>query len=175
MDLNLVKRAYSFAKKKHKGQLRDNGEEYIIHPINVAKIIIEYKYCEDIDILVASALLHDTIEDTYTSIKELVEKFGEVIASLVIELTSAKVASRLEGKDVYLSKKMQNMTNYALAIKLADRLDNVRHLDGSPQEKKERYLIQTKKILDYVVRNRELTSTQQKLADEIYKTMESYK
>lgn len=171
MNTKLIKDALIFARQKHRGQLRDGGNPYIVHPIRVAKLVLTYKKSKDIEILVAGALLHDTLEDTYTSYKELEEAFGEVVASLVMELTTASYVPKLEGKDVYLSRKMENMTNYALVIKLADRLDNLSDLSSTTDEKRIRILNQTKNIVDYLVEHRVLTSTQQKLVDEINKIL----
>lgn len=174
MDFELIKRAYNFAKLKHSGQTRDNGEDYLSHPVSVAKLVIKHKPSHNLDILVAGALLHDTLEDTYTSYRELIDNFGIVIASLVMELTTAGFVPKLEGKEVYLSKKMQNMSNYALAIKLADRLDNVSDLKTTTKEKRERVIFQTKYILGYLKQNRELTDCQNHLIELIEKEIENY-
>ena len=163
----LVRKAYLFAKEKHKGQKRDGGEPYIIHPVRVARIVLENKRSKNISPLLCSALLHDTLEDTYTSYKELEENFGETIASLVMELTTASLASRLEGKDVYLCHKMEHMTSYALYVKLADRLDNLSDLDNSTAEKRERMYRQTKAIIDYLSNHITFTSSQRRLVEKI--------
>ncbi len=174
MDFDLIKRAYNFAKQKHSGQKRDGGKEYITHPVNVAKLVIKYKPSHNLDILIAGALLHDTLEDTYTSYKELIDNFGEIIASLVMELTTAGYVPKLEGKEVYLSKKMQDMSNYALAIKLADRLDNVSDLKTTTVEKRERIILQTRYILNYLKQNRELTDCQKNLVELIENEIKNY-
>lgn len=171
MDKQLIIKAYMFAKQKHQGQLRDGGQPYIIHPIRVARIVLENKKSKNNDILVASALLHDTLEDTYTSYKELEENFGEVVASLVMELTTASYVPKLEGKDVYLSHKMENMSSYALYVKLADRLDNITDLEHTSDEKRIRILNQTKNIIDYLTAHITFTSSQQKLVDKINKIL----
>ena len=171
MDKELITKAYKFAKLKHQGQLRDNGQQYIVHPIRVARIVLENKHSKNCDILVASALLHDTLEDTYTSYKELEENFGEVIASLVMELTTASYMPKLEGKDVYLSHKMENMSSYALYVKLADRLDNISDLSNTTDEKRIRILNQTKNIIDYLTTHITFTSSQQKIVDKINKIL----
>ena len=165
-----------FATLKHKNQKRDDGKDYIIHPIRVAKIIDEYKaeFSVNRNVLLAGALLHDTLEDTYTSYHELVEKFGEVVASLVLELTTAKYACNYIGKAQYLAEKMQHMTNYALTIKLADRLDNVRDLGGCKADKRKKILKDTVYILNYLQKNRELTSTQISLCAAIKEAMKQY-
>lgn len=163
----LIQKAYLFAKEKHKDQKRDGGEPYIIHPIRVAEIVFENKRSKNFSTLIAAALLHDTLEDTYTSYRELEETFGEAVASLVMEVTTASVACRLEGKDAYLSHKMQHMTSYALYVKLADRLDNIGDLDNSPAAKRERIFRETKNIIKFLSDNIKFTSSQQKLVDKI--------
>ncbi len=165
--IELTKKAYLFAKEKHKDQKRDGGEPYIIHPIRVAEIVFENKRSKNFSVLIAAALLHDTLEDTYTSYRELEECFREAIASLVMEVTTASVACRMEGKDTYLSHKMQHMTSYALFVKLADRLDNISDLDKSPAEKRERIFRDTQNIINYLSKNITFTSSQQKLVNKI--------
>lgn len=167
----LVKKAYLFAKERHKGQKRDGGEDYIIHPVRVARIVLENKRSKNISILLCSALLHDTLEDTYTSYKELEEKFGEAIASLVMELTTASLASRIEGKDHYLCHKMEHMTSYALYVKLADRLDNITDLDNSSEEKRNRMYNQTRTIISYLADHITFTSSQQRIVEKIEKIL----
>ncbi len=167
----LVKKAYLFAKEKHKGQKRDGGEPYIIHPIRVARIVFENKRSSNISLLLCAALLHDTLEDTYTSYKELEETFGEVVASQVMELSTASCACRIEGKDHYLCHKMEHMTSYALCIKLADRLDNISDLDHSTPEKRERMYRQTDTIISYLAERIKFTSSQQRIVDKIQKVL----
>ena len=171
-----LKEVLEFATEKHKGQKRDDGKDYIIHPMRVAELVDKYKACDskNREILIAAALLHDTLEDTYTSYKELVENFGEAVASLVQELTTAKFASKTIGKGLYLAEKMQYMTNYALTIKLADRLDNVNDLLGCKPEKQARVIKETYYILDYLTKRRSLTNSQQQLATEIKNTLDKY-
>ena len=158
-----------FAKVKHAGQKRDNGDDYIVHPIRVAKIVDYYKgqYSKNREVLLAASLLHDTLEDTYTSFLELRDHFGDEVASLVEELTSATFSSRIIGKAKYLAEKMQMMTNYALIIKLADRLDNVRDLSGTSDEKKQRTISDNEFIVDYLKEHRELTGSQTRLCEQI--------
>lgn len=166
--INLSK-VIAFAINKHKGQKRANGAPYIVHPLRVAELVKQYKKSSEIEVLIAAALLHDVLEDTYTSYKELIDNFGQIIASIVMELTTAKYVPVLFGKDNYLCKKMVNMTNYALVIKLCDRLDNISDLDGVSEEKKMHTLNDTIAISTYLKQNRQLTKTQSilvKLIDE---------
>lgn len=169
-----VKKALEFAIQKHKGQKRDDGSDYIVHPIRVAKLVEQYKKSSHMEDLLCAALLHDTLEDTYTSPREIADNFGKLVASMVIELTTAPTVPKLIGKDVYLANKMINMTSYALVIKLADRLDNVRDLDGVTPQKRERYIKETRSILSMIKIRQTLTQAQLDLIAEINKTLKKY-
>lgn len=166
IDLNEV---LKFATEKHKGQKRDDGQDYIVHPIRVSKIVDKYKAkdSQNRDILLAASLLHDTLEDTYTSYRELEEHFGKEVASIVEELTTAPFVPKMIGKGLYLAEKMQMMTNYALTIKLADRLDNLCDLENCTPQKVARTVNDTEFILDYLSKRRTFTKSQLKLVDAI--------
>jgi (p)ppGpp synthase/HD superfamily hydrolase len=169
LDLNYV---LEFATEKHKGQKRDDGADYITHPIRVAKIIAEVKKdSQNRDILIAAALLHDTLEDTYTSCRELEEHFGKEVASIVVELTTAPFVPKMIGKGKYLAEKMEKMTNYALLIKLADRYDNLCDLSKCTPFKQQKTINDTTYILNYLKDKREFTSTQKILVDKINKQL----
>ena len=158
----------AFATKKHEGQFRKDGKTpYINHPIAVAEIVKKYKKSKNIDAIVASALLHDTLEDTYTSYRELKEEFGEMVASMVLEVTSAKVITTLLGKGRYLKHKMKWMSPYAFVIKLADRLANLRDSSSLPESKRKELIEETKEIIDFLEKERDLTETQKNLIEAI--------
>lgn len=158
----------AFATKKHEGQFRADGvTPYIQHPIKVAEIIKVYKKSKNIDAIIAAALLHDTLEDTYTSYKELKVEFGEMVASMVLELTSAKVVTTMMGKGRYLKHKMKYMSPYAFVIKLADRLANLQDLGGLPIERRDKTIKETKEIVEFLEVERALTEPQIKLIDAI--------
>lgn len=171
-----LKEVLRFATEKHKGQKRDDGKDYIVHPIRVAEIVDEYKAknSSNREVLLAASLLHDTLEDTYTSYREICDNFGEAVASIVLELTTAKYGSRMIGKGLYLAEKMQYMTNYALTIKLADRLDNLRDMVGCKPEKQARTKKDTYFILEYLEKRRTFTKTQTKLVEAIKQQLELY-
>lgn len=158
---DIINKALEFATKKHKGQMRKGAEkkEYITHPINVANLVKKYKVSHHIDSLIAAAYLHDTLEDTNTTYYELVENFGVEVASLVSELTTNRDMKKEIGKEKYLAYKLKEMTNWALVIKLCDRLDNVSDLYGVDSKFRTRYINETIFILTYVVNNRNLTQT----------------
>lgn len=167
---NKSKIALRFATEKHKGQIRKgkNPKEYITHPINVAKLIEKYKgNSSNIDELITAAYLHDTIEDTDATYYELLEIFGPLPASIVMEVTSNKEMQHLLGKNVYLSLKMISMTSYALTIKLCDRLDNIIGLDDVDAKFREKYINETIYIINELLRKRKLNVTQFRIINDI--------
>ena len=152
-----------FAIERHRGQVRSDGSEYISHPIRVSELVAKFKPSQNANILRAGALLHDVLEDTYTSYRELKDRFGEVIASLVMEVTSSTFMPKLVGKQIYLAHKMQYMSSYALIIKLADRLDNISDLKGLKIEKIKKTFFDTIYMVNYIESKRILTDAQSNL------------
>lgn len=136
-----VNKAYTYAYEKHKGQVRKTGEPYIMHPLRVARAIASWGFESEV---VAAALLHDIVEDCHTPVSEITEKFGSNIAGMVDTLTAVnKDLIKAQGltkeeidtmSDARLQKKMSEK---ALFIKVADRLDNLRTIDGVKEEAKE--------------------------------------
>ena len=157
-----------FARERHQGQLRSDGQEYITHPIRVSQIVAKFKPSQNSNILAAGALLHDVLEDTYTSYRELQDRFGEVVASLVMEVTSSTFMPKLVGKQIYLAHKMQYMSSYALIIKLADRLDNISDLKGLKDEKIKKTFFDTVYMVNFIESKRVLTTAQTNLVDAIH-------
>jgi len=165
---DLVAKARAFAKEKHKGQVRKfEGLPYFIHPKRVAHILYQFKVSSHIDDLIASAYLHDTLEDTDTNYEELRENFGKIVADIVMQLTSDKTMIDKVGKAKYLADKMVHMTSYALTLKLADRIDNVNRLSMQNETFKTKYLLETKYIVDRLKKERPLTQTHKNMIREI--------
>lgn len=156
-----------FATERHKGQVRSDGSMYITHPIRVSEIVTKYKPSQNQNILKAGALLHDVLEDTYTSYRELKDRFGLVVASLVMEVTSSDFVSKMVGKQVYLAHKMQYMSSYALVIKLADRLDNLRDMKNMPVDKIKKTFFDTIYMINFIETKRILTDAQSNLVQAI--------
>ena len=156
--------ALKYATKAHAGQTRSGGDPYISHPVRVANHIKQYKQSHNLDALISAAYLHDTIEDTDTTHEALHDLFGGLVASLVKELTSDPEQIKKMGKAAYLSHKMAAMSSYALVIKLADRLDNVKDITTArtPQWRA-KYAAETNQILNYIEKNRALSGTHNKL------------
>ena len=156
--------ALKFATQAHAGQERAGGGPYISHPMRVAQHVEQWKKSHNLDALISAAYLHDTLEDTDTTHEALQDLFGGLVASLVQELTSDKNQVQQMGKKNYLAQKMAAMSSYALVIKLADRLDNVRDITTAKTPQwRAKYAAETNHILDYIEKNRVLTGTHQKL------------
>lgn len=147
-DLERIREAYEFADQAHHGQLRKSGEPYILHPLAVADIVVGMQ----MDVLsVIAALLHDVVEDTTVSLKEIQERFGGDCALLVDGLTKLE---RIK----FRSKEEQQNENYrkmfiamaqdirVIVIKLADRLHNMRTLKYQSEESQRRIAYETLEI-----------------------------
>lgn len=122
-------RAYKYASEKHAGVNRDSGEPYIYHAIRVANLIAKWGLPSDI---VIAALLHDVVEDCHTPLLEIDEKFGAGIAKLVNTVTKIdkhmKECEGLTKEEIHAlsdAKLQQYMSDKALYIKIADRIDNL--------------------------------------------------
>jgi GTP pyrophosphokinase len=137
IDRERVQEAFVYACEHHADQRRGSGEDFIIHPVGVAKICAGMRL--DTETLCA-ALLHDTVEDTSASLEEVSEAFGEEIAGLVdgvTKLTGLTFQSRDEAQAENYRKMMVAMASdiRVILIKLADRLHNMRTLAGLPKQK----------------------------------------
>ena len=136
-DWNIIKKAFFLAKEAHKGVRRKSGEPYIIHPIAVAKIVIE-----EIGLGVKSvvaALLHDVVEDTAYTVEEIGLMFGPKIATMVDGLTKMAGVFNTETSQQaeYFRKVLLTLSDdvRVILIKIADRLHNMRTLGSMPPDK----------------------------------------
>lgn len=167
-----TKAALAYATKAHSGQTRSDKTPYIAHPVRVAKNIEQFKKSHNIDALISAAYLHDTIEDSDTTFEDLEKMFGGLVASLVQELTSDKEKIEKMGKTEYLIHKMKGMTTWALAIKLADRLDNVSDLKTAKNPAwRQKYKKETEEILNRIEKERLLTGSHKKIIEAIRKKL----
>lgn len=170
---DISKKAYLFAKEKHTSQIRKDiiPKDYITHPINVASLVKEYTSDEN---LIAAAFLHDVLEDTDATYNDLVKLFGNKIANIVQSLTNDEKQKELYGKEKYLSKKMVNMSDDELLIKLCDRLDNVNSLGDADDIFRLKYIEETKNIVKYVESNRKLHKNHSDIINKILLKIETY-
>src|SRR6266576_1637287 len=144
-DIELLRRSFEFAAEQHRAQLRQSGDPYLSHPLEVAHILADMKL--DITTLCA-ALLHDVVEDTRISSARIVERFGEDIARLVEGVTKISRLDLLAPE----ARQAENVRKMLLAmvndvrvvvVKLADRLHNMRTLSFLPAEKQQRIARET--------------------------------
>ena len=140
-----VYKAFVFAEKHHRGQIRKSGEQYIHHPIEVAETLAELRM--DSRTLMA-ALLHDVIEDTLATKDELIDLFGEDVALLVdgvSKIGQIKFESKEEAEAENFRKMLMAMSEdvRVMIIKLADRLHNMRTLSIMRRKKQKRISQQT--------------------------------
>ena len=147
-DLHLVIKAYNYAEAAHEGQLRNSGEKYIVHPVNVALILAELNM--DTSTIIAG-LLHDVIEDTSISYDRIQNEFGKEVADLVDGVTKLKklqYKTKQENQAENLRKMVLAMANdiRVIIVKLADRLHNMRTLEYMTDEKKKEKALETLEI-----------------------------
>lgn len=148
-DNKLIRKAFDIAVDAHKNQRRRSGEPYIFHPIAVAKIVASQIGLDSTAI--ASALLHDVVEDTPYTEEDMKELFGETIAKIVRGLTKISVVSKKRD----ISVQSENYKKLILTIvddirvvliKIADRLHNMQTMDSMPAEKQVRIAAETSNI-----------------------------
>ena len=146
-NFDKIKKAYDYAHEMHEGQYRKSGEEYISHPVAVAKIVAQLELDTD---SVCAALLHDTLEDCKdkTNSETIKKLFGEEVSELVDGLTKL-VDIHFENRE---EESVENLRKMFLAmskdirvifIKLADRLHNMRTLSAQPDEKQRSIALET--------------------------------
>ena len=148
-EIKLIEKSYEYAEKKHFGQKRITGDDYITHPLNVALILTEVKADAK---AISAALLHDTIEDADASKEEISKLFGPVVALLVdgvTKINKINFSSETEQMAANQRKILVGLSEdvRVIIIKLADRLHNMRTLYVLSEEKQKRKAKETLEIL----------------------------
>jgi len=164
---NRLNSAHDFVLEKHANQKRRfTGEPYVKHLEETAQLLWEVAPDSAEDDFIA-AVLHDTVEDTDTSIDEIGQLFGCYVMKIVTELTSNSSEKDKFGADIYMTNKINNMSNKAFSIKLCDRLSNVIGLKHTkvPDSFVKYYWNNTNFIISNI--ERELDDTQKQLIDRI--------
>jgi hypothetical protein len=141
-----IEKAYAFADKRHASLRRDDGTPYIIHPVRVANILIDEWKLTETAVIIAS-LLHDVVEDTQTTLKEVKDAFGGDVGTLVDGITMWKGS---ETPDVYL-KRVSRGPEPLRIIKCADTLDNLRSWHACGSEAAAKFPRWWRQAKDYVI------------------------
>ncbi len=147
-DANLLRRAYAFSNEAHYKQKRKGGEPFIEHPLAVAAILCDMRMDTN---TIAAGLLHDTIEDTDTTVEDIRELFGDDIAFLVESLTKLGKMEFKTSEDAQAENFRKMLLAMAedmrvILIKFADRLHNMRTLEYLSPEKREKIARETLEI-----------------------------
>jgi (p)ppGpp synthase/HD superfamily hydrolase len=172
------KLAWDFAKESHKGQIRKfiNKPYFGAHVVKVNGIVKQYTTDEDI---LCAALLHDVIEDCFedpeVGYHVIEEKFGKRVADIVMELTSSKedIDDNYNSKADYLIVKMIHMSDDALVIKLADRLQNISDAFTASERFRNKYFQETVQIMDELKGHRRYNRIQGLLVNQIKMKLEN--
>jgi GTP pyrophosphokinase len=173
-DLELLRRAYVFSAREHKGQVRHSGEPYLVHPLEVANLLADMRLDA---VAVAAGLLHDVVEDTLTSIERVAELFGPEVAHVVEGVTKLSSIP-------FSSKEAQQAENFrrmflamvddirVILVKLADRLHNMRTLGHVPDEKRERIARETLDIYAPIANRLGMSKVKNELEELSFKALE---
>jgi GTP pyrophosphokinase len=172
--LSLVEEAYYFSKKAHKGQYRLSGEPYFTHPFQVAKMIAEKGLDE---VIVSAALLHDILEDTKTTEKQIKSIFGKEIYSLVKSLTKLDIISFKSRKEHTTANIIRTIIASAkdirvLVIKLFDKLHNLKTIEHLSYEKQIRIASDALIVYVPISHRMGIHSIKYELEDLCFKTLE---
>src|SRR5881394_1682358 len=138
-NLDLIRRAYIFSAKEHKGQVRASGEPYLTHPLEVANLLAEMKMDA---VTVGVGLLHDVVEDTLTTLDKIEELFGPEVAHIVdgvTKISQIQFTSKEEKQAENFRKMLLAMIDdiRVIMVKFADRLHNMRTLEYLPAVRRE--------------------------------------
>ena len=147
-EVEIVKRAYEYADTLHKGQMRQSGEPYISHPLNVAYILAEMHADRD---TICAGLLHDTLEDTNITKEDISHDFNQNVANLVdgvTKLSKMNFSSKQDQNYANTRKIITGITEDVriIIIKLADRLHNMRTLQFKSEFKQKENALETMEI-----------------------------
>ena len=152
-DVPLLMRALAFAARKHRDQRRKDAEAspYINHPIALAACLANEGGVTETAVL-AAALLHDTVEDTDTSISELTQQFGPLISGIVAEVTDDKSLPKAERKQRQVQH-APHLSREARLVKLADKICNLRDVAQTPPPdwelgRRQEYFDWAKRVVD---------------------------
>ncbi|MBI5135165.1 HD domain-containing protein [Candidatus Uhrbacteria bacterium] len=129
--------ALELAKKAHKGQKRDEGDPYVIHPIRAARYLAEHLKERDHEVIMAM-ILHDVVEDTTVTLEQIRQRFGDRVAQLVDSVTRPRANDETEEEKLTSKprnyQKVLSSGNETIRIKAADILDNMRSWENTKEQ-----------------------------------------
>lgn len=148
LDVDLLLRAYKFSEEAHRGQKRKSGEDYVVHCVEVAKILSGLRLDTT---TVVSGLVHDVIEDTPFTLADIEREFGKEVAAIVDGLTKIEHLPAHAPRDRQVENYRKLLLSIAkdarvIIIKLADRLHNMRTLEPLSEEKRRRIAQETRDL-----------------------------
>jgi GTP pyrophosphokinase len=173
-DSDIIKRAYDYSYRMHSGQMRKSGDPYFVHPASVAGIITDLR----LDTAsVCAGLLHDVVEDTLASSKDIEREFGGEIASLVdgvTKLSQINFTSKEDRQAENFRKMVVAMARdiRVLLVKLCDRVDNMRTLEFMKPESQERIARETMEIYAPLANRLGMASFKSELEDLSFRWLE---
>lgn len=175
-DLSKIISAYKFAEQAHKGQKRSSGQDYIIHPLAVAYILLQLGMDTD---TICGALLHDVVEDTSATLSDLKKRFGQDVAMLVdgvTKLSKIPTFSKAEQQAENVRKILLAMSQdiRVMIIKLADRLHNMRTLKYRPIEKQRNTALETMNIYAPIAHRLGIRAIKEELEDLSFHYLDPY-
>jgi len=174
--IKLITEAYEFAEKAHTGQKRRSGEDYIQHPLSVAKILAEIGMGPK---AISAGLLHDSAEDTEATIEEIEKKFGKEIADMVDGVTKlGKIKLRGSHEEYFLENLRKMFIAMAtdirvIIIKLADRLHNMQTLEYNSPDKQIRIARETMEVFAPIANRLGMGEMKSSLQDLSFKYLDS--
>ena len=176
LDQDLLARAYRFSEQAHAGQKRSSGDDYVLHCIEVAKILADLQLDS---VTVASGLIHDVVEDTRFTIADVEREFGKEVSTIVEGLT--KINSLPLSTSTHQDRQVENYRKLLLSIakdvrviliKLADRLHNMRTLEFLPTEKRRRIAQETRDLYAPLAHRFGMAKVRWELEDLAFKHLE---
>ena len=168
-----IKFAYKFAKSNHSGQFRETGEDYFMHPLAVSEILLEMKLDSS---TIITALLHDVVEDSKVTLDDIDKSFGKEIRKLVdgvTKLSKIELKTGLAQAENFRKLLISSSDDVrVLIVKLADRLHNIRTIDGIKDEnKKQKICKETLEIYAPLAERLGIVSFQNELEDRCFKVI----
>lgn len=174
LDVDLLSRAYHFSDRAHSGQRRKNGDPFITHCVEVAKILADLQLDS---VTVASGLIHDVVEDTATTVEDVEREFGREIGQIVDGLTKIGHLPMTSNQERQVENYRKLLLSVAkdirvILIKLADRLHNMRTLEHLEAEKRVRIAQETRDLYAPLAHRFGLAKLKAELEDLAFKFLE---